>query len=45
MNNKLHLNVNQAVPTRWAQDTPGNVTKANEAWPGLPGKTPKQTNG
>lgn len=42
--NHLYLNVNQAVQTRWVQDIPGNLAKANEAWPGLQGKTPKQTN-
>ncbi len=45
VNNRLYLNVNSAVQARWAQDIPANLKKADESWPTLQGKTPKQTNG
>lgn len=44
VDNRLFLNVNEAVQTRWAQDIPDNVKKAEAVWPTLKGKTPKQTN-
>lgn len=44
VDNRLYLNVNPAVQTRWAQDIPGNVKNAEGNWSGLKGKTPKQTN-
>lgn len=43
VDNRLYLNYNPAVQTRWVQDVPGNIKNANAAWPGLHGKTPKQT--
>ena len=44
VDNKLFLNVNQAVQARWVQDIPGNVLKAQAEWPALRGKTPRETN-
>lgn len=44
VDNRLFLNVNETVQTRWVQDIPDNVKKAEQVWPGLKGKTPKQTN-
>lgn len=45
VNNRLYLNVSAPVQARWIQDISGNVKTANEKWPSLLGKTPKQTNG
>ncbi len=33
VNNKLYLNLNSDVQKRWKQDIPGNIVKANSAWP------------
>lgn len=44
VDNRLYLNVNETVQARWVQDIPDNVKKAEASWPGLKGKTPKQTN-
>ena len=32
---KLYLNVNAQAQSIWEQDVPGNITKAEENWPGL----------
>ena len=32
---KLYLNVNAQAQSIWEQDIPGNITKAEENWPGL----------
>ena len=32
---KLYLNYNSDVQTRWEQDIPGNIDKANQNWPGV----------
>lgn len=44
VDNRLYLNVNSAVQTRWVQDIPGNVKAAQAKWPSLAGKTPQETN-
>jgi len=30
---KLYMNLNQKVQTKWLEDVPGHITKANESWP------------
>jgi len=27
------MNLNQKVQTKWLEDVPGHITKANESWP------------
>lgn len=44
VDNRLYLNVSAPVQQRWVQDIPGNIRTANEQWPALRGKTPRQTN-
>ncbi len=44
VDNRLYLNVNAPVQQRWVQDIPGNLRTANEQWPALRGKTPRETN-
>lgn len=39
---KLYLNKNLDVAKKWNEDVPGNITKANEAWPGIK-DTPKES--
>jgi YHS domain-containing protein len=38
---KLYLNVGQDADRRWKEDVPGNITKANQNWPEIKDKTPK----
>ncbi len=42
VDNKLYLNVNQDVDRRWGDDVPTNITRANENWPEIKGKTPAE---
>lgn len=39
---KLYLNVAEAAVTRWQQDIPGNISKANQNWTKIKDKAPKQ---
>ncbi len=32
---KLYLNLNKKIQTRWEQDIPGNIAKADSNWPGV----------
>ena len=32
---KLYLNFNKGIQSRWEQDIPGNIAKANSNWPGV----------
>lgn len=34
---KLYLNYSKGVQKRWAEDIPGNISKADGNWPGLKG--------
>jgi YHS domain-containing protein len=38
---KLYLNVNKDVQKKWLEDVPGNLVKANAAWPEIKAKAPK----
>jgi YHS domain-containing protein len=38
---KLYVNVNADVDKAWKEDVPGNITKANQNWPEIKNKTPK----
>jgi YHS domain-containing protein len=44
VDNKLYLNVNPDVGKKWSEDIPGNVSKADENWPKIAGKSPKELN-
>lgn len=39
---KLFLNVNPDVGRRWSQDIPGNVARADDNWPQIKDKAPKE---
>jgi YHS domain-containing protein len=45
VDNRLYLNVSAPVQNRWIQDIPGNVATANERWPQLRGKAPRDLKG
>ena len=38
---KLYLNNNPDVGKRWSQDIPGNISRADDNWPQIKDKTPK----
>lgn len=38
---KLYLNVNSDAMTKWSEDIPGNLQKANDNWPHIKDKAPK----
>jgi len=38
---KLYLNLNKEVQTKWLEDVPGNLTKANSQWSAIKDKAPK----
>ncbi|MBR0693572.1 YHS domain-containing (seleno)protein [Bradyrhizobium lablabi] len=38
---KLYVNVNADVDKAWKGDVPGNITKADQNWPEIKNKTPK----
>jgi YHS domain-containing protein len=38
---KLYFNVNRHVQTKWNEDIPGNLVKAQANWPVLKNKAPK----
>lgn len=38
---KLYLNVNKEVQKKWLENVPGNLQKAQEEWPGIKDKAPK----
>lgn len=38
---KLYLNVSKDVQKKWLEDVPGNLNKAEQAWPQIRDKTPK----
>jgi YHS domain-containing protein len=42
VDNKLFLNFNPDVSKRWNQDIPGNIARADENWPQIKEKTPKE---
>jgi hypothetical protein len=42
VDNKLYLNFNPDVGRRWSQDIPGNIVRADENWPQIKDKTPKE---
>jgi YHS domain-containing protein len=39
---KLYLNFNTDVGKRWSQDIPGNISRADDNWPRIKDKTPKE---
>ncbi len=39
---KLYLNVAAAAVTKWTQDIPGNISKANGNWSKIKAKAPKE---
>ncbi len=39
---KLYLNLSKAVQTRWQEDIPGNIAKANANWPKVKDVAPDQ---
>ena len=39
VDNKLYLNANKNIQTRWEKDIPGFISKANENWPSLSTKS------
>jgi YHS domain-containing protein len=41
VDNKLYLNVNKEVQTKWLEDVPGNLKKADSEWPQVSNKAPK----
>jgi len=42
VDNKLYLNVSPATGKRWSQDIPGNIARADDNWPQIKEKTPKE---
>jgi len=38
---KLYLNVNKKVQAKWLEDVPGNIAKAEQNWPNIKDKDPK----
>jgi YHS domain-containing protein len=38
---KLYVNLNADVQKKWLADVPGHNAKAEKAWPGIAGKSPK----
>jgi YHS domain-containing protein len=42
VDNKLYLNFNPDVGRRWSQDVPGNISRADDNWPQIKDKTPKE---
>jgi YHS domain-containing protein len=42
VDNKLFLNFNPDVGRRWSQDIPGNIARADDNWPQIKDKTPKE---
>ena len=42
VDSKLFLNVSPDTGKRWSQDIPGNVARANDNWPQIKDKTPKE---
>jgi YHS domain-containing protein len=41
VDDKLYLNVNKDIQKKWLEDVPGNLVKANQAWPKIKGIAPK----
>lgn len=41
VDNRLYLNVAPPAFKRWQEDIPGNIKKANENWPSIQAKAPK----
>jgi YHS domain-containing protein len=41
VNGKLYVNVNADVDKAWKEDVPNNISKANQNWPEIKEKTPK----
>jgi YHS domain-containing protein len=39
---KLYLNFNPDVGLHWSKDIPGNIVRADENWPQIKDKTPKE---
>ena len=42
VDNKLYLNFNPDVGRRWSQDIPGNIAHADDNWPQIKDKAPKE---
>ena len=42
VNGKLYVNVNADVDKAWKEDIPNNISKANQNWPEIKDKTPKE---
>jgi YHS domain-containing protein len=42
VDNKLFLNANPDVGRRWSQDIPGNIARADDNWPQIKDKAPKE---
>ncbi len=39
---KLYLNLDQGIQSKWNEDIPGNISKANQNWPQIKDKSPDQ---
>ena len=39
---KLYLNLNSDIQNKWKEDTPGNIVKADQNWPGIKDKAPAE---
>jgi YHS domain-containing protein len=42
VDDKLYINSNPDILSRWSQDIPGNIGKANSAWPEIVDKSPEE---
>jgi YHS domain-containing protein len=42
VDNKLYLNYNSDASRAWSKDIPGHISRANENWPQIKDKTPKE---
>ena len=40
-NDKLYLNLNKDIQSKWLKDVPGHLRKANDIWPKIRDKAPK----
>ena len=41
VDDKLYINSSPDILSRWSQDIPGNIDKANSAWPEIADKSPE----
>jgi len=44
VDNKLYLNLNKAVQTKWLSDVPGHLDTSEELWPEIKNKTATELN-